>query len=468
MKELFDWVIIGAGPGGQKAAICAAKAGLSVAIIEREAQVGGACVHRGTIPSKTLRESAMQLQRFFAQADEFGMVMPSELRFSHVRGRLDRVIDRHVQCLGDQLTRNGVVHIHGAASFVGPHDLEVRAPGGTVRMLGAERVVIATGSRPRQPPEIEIDHESVLDSDSVLGIEYLPHSMVILGGGIIACEYASIFASLGVLVTLVDRGPRPLAFLDEDLSLGFLRAFEAMGGRYYGERRVLGVERDGSSTVTQIEGGATIAAEKVLVALGRVPATASLRLEAAGVVVDTHGRVPVDANCCTSVPHIYAVGDVIGPPALASWSMEQGRRAVMHALGKAGETRPELVPMGIFTIPELACVGESETTARARYGEIIVGRADFSEIARGHIAGEPDGMLKLVADATGERLLGVGVVGEGATELVHLGMMVLLGSGRVREFIDNCFNFPTMAEAYRVAALDVLKQAAHRGDRRAA
>lgn len=460
MNDAFDWVVIGAGPGGQKAAICAAKAGHKVAVVERDQQLGGACVHRGTIPSKTLRESAMQLQRFFAQATELGMVMPSELRFSHVRGRLDRVIERHVQCLGDQLARNGVTRIHGTARFVGPHELQVQAPGGGVRTLQADRIVIATGSRPRKPAELEIDHEHVLDSDSILGIEYLPHSLTILGGGIIACEYASIFASLGVLVTVIDRGARPLAFLDEDLSRGFLRAFEDAGGRYIGQQKVLGVAQDGSSTLTVLPDNVEIASEKVLVALGRVPSTASLRLDAAGIAVDTHGRVPVDEHCCTIVPHIYAVGDVIGPPALASYSMEQGRRAVMHALGRAAETRPELVPMGIFTIPELACVGEGEASAREKHGDIIVGRADFAEIARGHIAGEPDGFLKLIADRSGEQLLGVAVVGEGATELVHLGMMVMLGTARVRELVDNCFNFPTMAEAYRVAALDVLKQAA--------
>lgn len=459
MSDTFDFVVIGAGPGGQKAAICAAKAGMRVAVIEREPAVGGACVHRGTIPSKTLRESAVQLQRFFAQAAELGMVLPSELRFSHVRGRLDRVIDRHVQCLGNQLSRNGVTLVHGMARFASPHEIEVRAPGGGVRMLHAERVVIATGSRPRKPAEIEIDHEHVLDSDSILGIEYLPHSLTILGGGIIACEYASIFASLGVLVTMVDRGARPLAFLDEDLSRGFLRAFEATGGRYFGQRKVLGVTQDGSSTVTVLEGEGEVASEKVMVALGRVPSTSTLRLEAAGIAIDTRGCIPVDEFCKTIVPHVYAVGDVIGPPALASYSMEQGRRAVMHALGRADEVRSELVPMGIFTIPELAAVGETETSARTKHGDIVVGRADFAEIARGHIAGEPDGFLKLIADASGERLLGVGVCGEGATELVHLGTMVLLGSGKIRELVDNCFVFPTMAEAYRVAALKVLEQA---------
>ena len=459
MSDAFDFVVIGAGPGGQKAAICAAKAGMRVAVIEREPAVGGACVHRGTIPSKTLRESAVQLQRFFAQASELGMVLPSELRFSHVRGRLDRVIERHVQCLGNQLSRNGVTLVHGMARFVSPHELEVRAPGGAARTLHAEHVVIATGSRPRKPAEIEIDHEHVLDSDSILGIEYLPHSLTILGGGIIACEYASIFASLGVLVTMIDRGARPLAFLDEDLSRGFLRAFEASGGRYLGQHKVLGVSQDGSSTITVLEGEGEVASEKVMVALGRVPSTQALKLEAAGIAIDTRGCIPVDEFCRSVTPHIYAVGDVIGPPALASYSMEQGRRAVMHALGRADEVRSEIVPMGIFTIPELAAVGETEASARAKHGDVIVGRADFAEIARGHIAGEPDGFLKLIADASGERLLGVGVCGEGATELVHLGTMVLLGTGKIRELVDNCFVFPTMAEAYRVAALDVLKQA---------
>lgn len=469
MNESFDWVIVGAGPGGLKAAACASQAGARVAIVERDPKIGGACVHRGTIPSKALREAARQLQRFFAQAREFGMVVPSELQFSHVRGRLDRVIEAHVRSLGEDLSVAGVTRLHGAARFVSPHTLEVRNPDGSLRVLDAKTIVIATGSRPRQPPGIVIDHEHVLDSDSVLGLEYLPHSMVILGGGIIACEYASILASLGVMVTLVDRAARPLAFLDPDLSQGFLDAFTEMGGRYLGERAVLGIDSDDSSgTITKLDDGQALASEKVMVALGRLPSTAGLALEAAGVALDGQGRVIVDPHGQTAATHIYAVGDVIGPPALASTSMEQGRRAVMHALGRAEAHAASTVPMGIFTIPELAAVGESEAAARKRLGDVVVGRAAFDQLARGQITDEPEGFLKIVADPTGERLLGVGIVGEGATELVHLGQLVLLGSGRVREFVDNVFNFPTMAEAYRVAALDVLAQVAARATRAAA
>jgi NAD(P) transhydrogenase len=469
MSSRFDVVVIGGGPGGHKAAICAAKAGKSVALVERDARVGGACVHRGTIPSKALREAAVELGRFMARATQLGVELPSEIRFAHVRGHLDRVIDVHVRCLSDQLARNGITRFHGHASFRDPFTLDVRCPSGLVRELHTSISVIATGSRPRQPPGIAIDHEHVLDSDSVLGMEYLPHSMTILGGGVIACEYASILACLGVLVTLVDRAERPLMFLDPELSHGFLQAFAKMGGRYLGGRAVADVEVDGpGATTTTLDDGETIASEKVLVALGRVPATGALGLATAGVVVDSHGRIPVDANCRTVVPGIYAVGDVIGAPALASCATEQGRRAMMHALGLADASASRFVPVGIFTVPELATVGETEAQVRARLGDAIVGRAQFSELARGHIAGDPDGLLKLVADPTGEQLLGVGIVGEGATELVHLGQLVLLGSGRVREFVDHVFNFPTMAEAYRVAALDVLGQAQRRANERAA
>lgn len=464
MNESFDWVIVGAGPGGLEAAACAARRGAKVAIVERDPRIGGVCVHRGTIPSKALREAARQLQRFFVQAQQFGMVPPSELRFSHVRGRLDRVIDTHVRSLSDGLEGAGVTRIHGVAKFTAPHELEIRSPGGRIRTLEAGHVVVATGSRPRQPPDLEIDHEQILDSDSVLGLEYLPHSIVILGGGIIACEYASILATLGVLVTIVDRAVRPLAFLDGDLSQGFLDAFGAMGGRYLGGRGVVRVEADGvSSTATQLADGELITAEKVMVALGRIPNTAGLALDVAGVTLDERGCIPVDAHGRTACPHVYAVGDVIGPPALASFSMEQGRRAVGHAFGERPDQGATLVPTGIFTVPELAAVGESEDAARARLGDVLVGRADFGKLARGQITDEPNGFLKLVADPTGQQLLGVGILGEGATELIHMGQLVLLGSGRVREFVDNIFNFPTMAEAYRVAALEIVAQAAAPG-----
>lgn len=460
MTERFDLFVIGGGPGGQSAAVCAAQLGCKVAVVEREPRIGGGCVHRGTIPSKALRESALALRRFREQAEKFGMPMATEIRFSHVRDRLDAVIDRHVDELSSVLTDAAVAVMHGHARFVGPHEVEVRSPTGKVTTVSAEHIVVATGSRPRATPELVVDHEQVLDSDSVLGLDYLPRSLVIVGGGVIACEYASIFATLGVRVTIVDRARRPLAFLDRDLSAGFVREFERSGGRYLGERSIVDVSNDGFAALRVVlDDGDELFCEKVLVALGRTPTTRGLGLDAVGIKVDMHGRIPVDANCRTVVPSIYAVGDVIGPPALASFSMEQGRRAASHALGHALTRRPELVPAGIFTVPELAAVGETEDAARERLGEVLVGRADFASVARGHIAGDPDGSLKLVADATGERLLGVGIVGEGATELVHLGMLVLVGSGRVRDFVENAFNFPTMAEAYRIAAIDILDQA---------
>jgi len=469
MSSRFDVVVVGGGPGGHKAAICAAKAGRSVALVERDPRVGGACVHRGTIPSKALREAAVELGRFMRRATELGVELPAELRFAHVRRHLDRVIDVHVGCLSDQLARNGVTRFHGHACFADPFTIDVRSPAGIVRELHAGLVVLATGSRPRQPPHIAVDHEHVLDSDSVLGMEFLPHSMTILGGGVIACEYASILASLGVLVTMVDRADRPLAFLDPELSQGFLDAFVAMGGRYLGGRTVLSVAIEGpGATTTTLDDRTSIASEKVLVALGRVPATTGLGLASAGIVADPHGRIPVDASCRTAVKHIYAVGDVIGAPALASCATEQGRRAMLHALGLGDSAASRIVPVGIFTVPEIATVGMNATQARAEHGDPIVGRARFRELARGHIADEPDGFLELVADPSGERLLGVGIVGEGAAELVHLGQLVLLGSGRIRELVDTIFNFPTMAEAYRVAALDVLGQAQRRANERAA
>ncbi len=460
MSDRFDLVVIGGGPGGQSAAVSAAQMGRRVAVIEREPRIGGSCVHRGTIPSKTMREAALGLRRFREQAERFGMSISTEFRFSHVRERLDAVIDRHVKELRSALADAAVTLLHGHARLVGVNEIEVRSPSGASTSIVADHIVIATGSRPRATSDLVIDHEQILDSDSVLGLDYLPRSLVIVGGGVIACEYASIFATLGVRATIVDRARRPLAFLDQDLSAGFVRELERSGGQYLGGRRIVDVSNDGFAALrVRLDSGDELFCEKVLVALGRTPTTRGLGLETVGVKLDDHGRIPVDDNCRSNVPSIYAVGDVTGPPALASYSMEQGRRAASHACGHPLARAPELVPTGIFTVPELAAVGETEDAARQRYGEVLVGRADFAAVARGHIAGDPDGGLKLVADSTGERLLGVAIIGEGATELVHLGMLILVGGARVRDFVENAFNFPTMAEAYRIAAIDILEQA---------
>src|SRR5581483_3590212 len=336
---------------------------------------------------------------------------------------------------------------------------------GSERRLRADVIVIATGSRPRAPSHVAIDHENVLDSDSILSLTYLPRSLTVLGGGVIASEYASVLAKLCVAVTMVDESDRPLRFLDREVTERFLADFEASGGRYLGSRRAHRVSFDGVGTVhAELTDGDTLASDKLLVALGRVANVEGLDLAAAGLALNERGVIPVDASCRTIQPHIYAAGDVIGPPALAATSMEQGRRAVCHAFGIPPGHPPELSPIGIYTIPEIASVGIDQSEAVRRHGGALVGRARFDEVARGQISGATSGFLKLVADARGERLLGAHVVGEGATELIHVAQMALVAHLPVDAFIENIFNFPTFAEAYRVAALDIAGRRARRDE----
>jgi len=458
--ESYDIVVIGSGPSGQKAAIQGAKFGQRVVVIEQDIRVGGACVHYGTIPSKTLRESAQSLVSFKQRCAEFfHLQMREDLQIANLMSRLHRVVQEHERYMGEQLQRNGVTQWHGRARFVSAHEIDVLAPDGSHRQVTGEVMVIATGSRPRTPPEVPVDHEHILDSDSMLSLIYLPASLTVLGSGVIACEYASLFAALGVQVTVIDRHERPLGFLDAELTQRFVRSFEARGGRFLGQQRVMNVAWDGLSTVvTTLATGATIRSEKLLCAMGRAANVERLQIAAAGLACTPSGLLEVDEYCRTAVPHIYAVGDIIGPPALASCAMEQGRRAMRHALGLDVGHSPELIPMGIYTIPEMASVGLNEAEARQRYGGVLVGRARFDELARGQIAGITDGLLKLVADAQGQRLLGVQIIGEGATELIHVGQMGLLAHCDVDTFVEHIFNFPTLAEGYRVAALHIAQQ----------
>ena len=461
----WDVLVIGSGPAGQQAALAAAQAGARTAIVERDAAPGGACLHRGTIPSKALREAALRLRRLQQDTARLGMTM--RLRVEMLTEHLDGVIAAQVETIEAALAAHGVERVHGTARIVGPHAVHIERPGGAGLEVGASTIVVATGSKPRLPREIPVDHEQVFDSDSILSLEYLPASLTILGGGVIGCEYASIFAALGVEVTIVDGAPRPLAFLDEGLGAAFQAAFESMGGRYLGGTRVERVQADGLCRVTvELGDGRTVESERLMIALGRVPCIERLGLAEVGVAIDSRGRVVADADGRTACPSVYAVGDVIGPPALASTSMAQGRRAAHHALGIPAAPGSRVIPVGIFTIPEIATVGLGATAAREAHGDVLVARALFRDVARGRISGDRHGLLELVADAAGERILGVGIVGEGASELVALGQMAMLLDGRVSDFVDNIFNFPTMAEAYRLAALDIATAAQNR--RRAA
>jgi NAD(P) transhydrogenase len=456
----YDILVIGAGPAGQKAAIQGAKARRRVLVIEQGQRVGGACVRQGTIPSKTLRETALALARVRQSSGNlFPLEVDHALPVSAMMSRLSHVIQSHEQYMSDQLHRNNITLLHGRARFVSPYGLEVLTQQGDCHRVTGDIIVIATGSRPRTPPNVPIDHEHILDSDSILSLLYLPESLTVLGAGAIASEYASIFAILGTQVTMIDRGVRPVSFLDAELTNTFLRSFTANGGCFLGQEEVTAVEWDGLTAVeTTLASGTVIRSEKLLCTLGRIANTEGLDIAAAGLHLTDRGLLEVNTWCRTAVPHIYAVGDVIGPPALASSAMEQGRRAIRHALGLSLSEVPGTIPMGIYTIPEMSSVGLSEQEAIERYGGAMVGRARFDELARGQIVGATDGLLKLIADENGHQLLGVQIVGAGATELIHVGQMGLLMGCDVDTFVEHIFNFPTFAEAYRIAALDIAKQ----------
>lgn len=455
----YDFVVIGSGPAGQKAAVCAAKAGKKVLVIERERVVGGACVHHGTIPSKTLRETVTALRGLSRRS---GAAVPPPAEVSALVTRLEDVVIGHEAYIEAQLRRNDVDIARGHATFVTSHEIEIRSPRGSKRRVSAEYVILAVGSRPREPQGVPVDHERILDSDSILSMTYLPRTLVVLGGGVVASEYTSIFAACGVDVTVVDTNPRPMSFLDPDLTTAYLQQLEALGGKYLAERKIKEVRHHGIAQCEVIlEDGHTIITDKVLSALGRVANVEGLGLEIPGVALTARGLVAVDGACRTNVPHIYAVGDVGGPPSLASSAMEQGRRAVRHALGHDSPVSPEatgLLPFCAYTIPEIASVGLSEDEVVAKHGSALVGRAPYSELARAHIAALDAGMIKLVAEPGTRRLLGVQIVGESASELVHVGQMAILAGFAVDTFIEATFNFPTLAEGYRVAALDIFNR----------
>lgn len=455
----FDVVVIGGGPGGQKAAVQASKAGRRVVLIDRESAVGGECVRRGTIPSKTLRQCGINYMRWTRDFVNEQAGERCDLAMSTLLRRQSSVMHAHERYMSRQMERNGISIWRGQASFLSPDEIAVKSVDGTVRRVAGEVVVLATGSRPRTPPNVPVDHENILDSDSILSLPYLPKSLIVLGAGVIACEFATVFASLGVRVTIVDKSDRPLAFLDSELTERFTRAFESMGSRFLGRAQFKDVAFDGVSQVElTLDTGEVLHADKLLCALGRTAQVAGLALEKAGLKVSARGTIEVDEHCRTCVPGIYAVGDVIGPPALAATSMEQGRRAVRHALGLPPLSVSSTTPAGIYTIPEMSSVGLTEAEVVARAGGAVIGRAKFGELARGHINGDEGGLLKLICDPRGERVLGAQIIGDGATELIHVAQMAIATEQTIDVFLDNVFNFPTFAEAYLVAALDVLEQ----------
>ncbi|MGA7799349.1 MAG: Si-specific NAD(P)(+) transhydrogenase [Gammaproteobacteria bacterium] len=452
----FELLVIGSGPAGQRAAVQAAKLGKNVAIIERRSVVGGVSVHTGTMPSKTLREAVLYLTGW----DQRGLYgrdyrLKTKLTLDDLTQRLNITLAHEIEVMQHQLRRNGVPVIEGMASFMDPHHVRVTTDDGHVEEYRADRFVIAVGSRPIRPPGIPFDDDRVLDSDGILKLKRLPRSLIVVGAGVIGVEYASIFSTMDIKVTLVDGRPTLLDFMDRELVEEFIHHLRENGVVLRLHETVASVERDGDDHVlTCLESGKRLRADVVLYAAGRIGCTYDLSLENAGLETDARRRIKVDDRFQTAVPHIYAAGDVIGFPALASTSMEQGRLAACHAFGQAVCSTPEHFPFGIYAIPEMSMVGMTEqqlTDARIPYE---IGIARLRETARGQIMGLQEGMLKILFGLEDRRVLGVHVIGEGATELIHIGQATLILGGTLDYFLENVFNYPTLAEAYKVAALD--------------
>jgi NAD(P) transhydrogenase len=452
----YDLLAIGSGPAGQKAAIQAAKLGRRAAIVERRT-IGGVSVNRGTIPSKTLREAVIYLTGISQRAvygDSYRL--KEDITVEDLGLRTRQVVEREVDIVRNQLARNHVHVINGIARFVDPHTMAIS--GGEERRISAEKIVIATGTRPHRPTTVEFDNQTILDSDGLLLLERLPASIVVVGAGIIGIEYASMFAALGTKVTVVEKRHRLLDFVDSQIAEGLQYHLRDLGVVFRFGEAVTAVERHDGATMTLLESGKRIPAEVVLYAAGRQGETGDLDLESAGLDANERGYIEVGPDFRTAVDHIYAAGDVIGWPSLAATSMEQGRLAAAHALDQPTHSMSELLPFGIYTIPEISYVGRNEEELTDAACPYEVGISRYRELARGQILGDSYGMLKLLVSLEDRTLLGVHVLGTNATELVHIGQAVMGNGGTVDYLVDAVFNYPTLAESYKVAALDAMNK----------
>jgi NAD(P) transhydrogenase len=454
----YDMLVIGSGPAGQKAAIQAAKVGKKVGIIERKKVAGGICINIGTIPSKSLREAVMFLSGF-RQRNLYGASyrVKKDITFEDLAQRCDHVVKAEQEIIQNQLIRNSVDFIIGTASVIDPHRIAIKQDSESNEHT-ADYIVIAVGTEAARPQEIPFDSETVIDSDGLLSLKQLPKSLTIVGAGVIGCEYACILATLGIPVVLVERRPRLLEFVDSEIIESLQYQMRNIGVTLRLNEEVVGVYKlTDKSVVLQLKSGKQIRAPLLVYSAGRIGATKNLGLEQIGIQPDDRGRLKVNENFQTAVAHIYAVGDVVGFPALASTSMQQGRHAACHALGLACETSSHLLPYGIYTIPEISMVGRNDGVPYE------IGVARYREIARGQIIGDTVGMLKLLFHSETRELLGVHVIGEGATELVHIGQAVIAHGGKLDYFIDTVFNYPTLAECYKVAALAALNKFSSNG-----
>jgi len=459
--EKYDLAVIGSGPAGQKGAIAAAKLGKRVVVADRRSMLGGVCLHQGTIPSKTLREAVLYLTGF-RQRTFYGQdyAVKARIRTEDLMFRVHEVVKRGQAVINRQMDRNRVDILDGLARFQDPHTLEVETPAGPVK-VEATKILIGCGTRPRRPADVPFEARRVVDSDDLLqAVEgELARSAIVVGAGVIGLEYASMVSALGMDVTVIEARDSLLEYVDAEITEALSYHLRRSGVTFrLGEKVAsITVEQDGL-VLAHLESGKTASAERLLYAVGRQPNTDRLTLEAAGVTAGSRGHLEVNENYQTEVDHIYAAGDVIGHPSLASTAMQQGRLAACHMFGVPCEHRPELFPFGIYTIPEISMVGKNERQLTGEKIPYEVGVANFEEVAKAQITGDQSGLLKLIFHAESLELLGVHIIGEGASELVHIGQAVMAAGATVEALRDTVFNYPTLAENYKVAAINGLNK----------
>ena len=453
--QKFDVVIIGSGPAGKTAAIQAAKLGRNVAIVDAAGEIGGVCVHTGTIPSKTLRETVLNLtgwreRGFYGRAYR----VKSDITASDLMQRLHLTLQSEVDIQQDHLMRNGVHIIAGFAKFVSEELVDVSTSNGDVIQVTADKFIISVGTRTYRPDYVPFNGTTVIDSDEVTRMTKLPRSLTVIGAGVVGVEYATIFKTLDINVTLVEPRDTMLDFIDQEILMHFRHDLVDDGMRLqFGQKVTEIICRENGSCVVKLESNRAIASDMVLFAAGRVGATDTLGLENVGIETDHRGRISVNDRFQTSNPRIYAAGDVIGFPSLASTSLEQGRIAVLDALGEKVYKKPAFFPYGIYAVPEMSSVGMSEEEVIERKIPYEIGMVQLRETSRGKVMGLQSGLMKMIFSLKTRRLLGVHIVGEGATELIHIGQAVLTLKGTLDYFLENAYNYPTLAESYKVAAL---------------
>ena len=452
MSGHYDIVVIGSGPAGQKAAVQSAKLGKQVAIIDRSNSLGGTCIHGGAIPSKTLREAVLYYSGFYHR-QTYNVRQNRDLTVQDLLVRCNEVVAKEARVIIHQLERNHIEIIEGEASFLNEHT--IRVENGHLRTITADHIVIATGTVPARPESVPFEDGLIIDANGLSAFTELPHSFIIVGAGVIGTEYASMLTLLDIEVTLVDQKPTMLEFVDQEIAEALAYNLRDAGViLHLGEEVIEVVKTQRGRVRVTFRSGKKVVADALLYAAGRYGATADLQLERVGVKPDERGRLTVNKHFQTTQPHIYAVGDVIGFPSLASSSMEQGRLAACHAFGIPTSYQPELLPYGIYTVPEISMVGRTESDLMKQGVPYEIGEARYREIARGQILGDRVGLLKLIFHQETRQLLGVHAIGQGATEIIHIGQVALSFNATIDFFIRNTFNYPTLAECYRVAALD--------------